>query len=154
MRLIKAALAVVFAAFLANCGGPDNPTVNLNFFNDSSLNLATKSRESGDNLVFKWEFIHPEDGNVDDDELTEVIYFEAPGGSDRFSALFNSGVNIPILYDRLCVCPSDTYTIIGGFIEATLVNEGEWRVVMAVDIQNGEGLVLPIQDEGNYTIGN
>ena len=66
MRLIKAALAVVFAAFLLNCGGGSDPEINRTFFNSSELNTQTKAIESGDNIVFKWEFVHATDGQCTD----------------------------------------------------------------------------------------
>ena len=151
MRLIKAALAVVFAAFLLNCGGGSDPEINRTFFNSSELNTQTKAIESGDNIVFKWEFVHATDG---DNALTEELYFEIPGGRTNFNFSFDNGANIPRVYDRICDCPTDSYTITNGFIDGGMVNEGEWRIAFSLSVQNNAGLFLPLQDEGSYSLGN
>lgn len=151
MRLIKAALAVVFATLLVNCGGSNSPEVSRTFTNNSVLNITTKASDSGDNIVFSWEFVHPTDG---DNALTEELYFEIPGDRTRFNFSFDAGASIPILYDRICDCPVDSYSVAAGFIDGALVNAGEWRIAFSLSIQNNAGLILPLQDEGSYSLGN
>lgn len=147
------------------CSEENDGQVKREFIVNSELNFVTNPHweeegiwapaiETGQNLVFRFTFVHPEEPNIADDELTEVFFFEVPKDSQKFeysSIDIGANTDIPAGYFRHCFCFFGSFNIKKATISAQRINEQEWQVAFDVVFENEHEEFL-IKDKGIYVL--
>lgn len=101
--------------------------------NASKLNVRAQAIrtyvtvESGDLSVFKMEYVSNDDPQIDDDELTEIVYFETDISSIDH---FNMDVNEANAYfGMICFCAiGPFFNFSGGTISGEKLLDGRWQI--------------------------
>ena len=107
----------------------------------------------GEQMVFKYNYNHPQDDNIADDELTEVFVFTIVEGQSSFE--FNTDdititPELTLAYARLCFCGfTENFQAIALSATGTRINSTKWEVKFDVTFKSGE-YEFSLSDEGVY----
>ena len=107
----------------------------------------------GEYIVFSYAFNHPQDDDIADDELTEIVAFTIPAGLTSFEFTSDDLANNPELtlgYARLCFCGNIAgYEPISFTAKGTKISKEKWEVKFDVTFENGE-YEYAVSDDGIY----
>jgi len=109
----------------------------------------------GENMVFRYTYVHEEDEDIADDELFEYFYLEIPKGSTSFT--YNStntdedGV-INAAYRRSCFCSFSEFSLQKAIISASKTNDNQWQISFDVIFKDENDQEYPLKDSGKYSI--
>ncbi|WP_421976757.1 hypothetical protein [Roseivirga seohaensis] len=109
----------------------------------------------GENLVFKYTYVHEEDENIADDELSEIFYLEMPKGLNSFTYnSTNEGENgaINVAYRKSCYCGFSEYTLEKAIVSASKTDDNHWQISFDVIFKDENGQEYPLKDSGKYTL--
>jgi len=100
---------------------------------DSDFFIATI--ESGDKLVFEYNFDSPSDPQIADSGFSETIIFEIQSDMEEFSLSNENLKNINAFYRAICFCPNtESVRITEGTISGQKLSSTSWRIQIDVKI--------------------
>ncbi|KYG81834.1 hypothetical protein EV198_2431 [Roseivirga ehrenbergii] len=148
---------------LFSCGNENPSQVYREFQKDRKLGFIAHHPSDpqipvvseGEHLVFKYTYVHEEDENIADDELSEIFYLEIPKGLSSFTYnSTNEGENgvINVAYRKSCYCGFSEYTLEKAIISASKINDYQWQISFDVIFKDDHNQESALKDVGRYTL--
>lgn len=161
---MKKLLAItLLVSILFSCGKVTPSRVYREFKEESKLDFIAHHPgdpqipvvSEGENLVFKYTYVHEEDEDIADDELFEYFYLEIPKGSTSFA--YNSthpeeNKVINVAYRRSCFCGLSEYTLEKAIISASKIKNNHWQISFDVIFKDENDQEYSLKDSGKYTL--
>ena len=93
---------ILFAVILNSCEEAEPADKDLFVYQDAQIQEEFPYLESGDNLVFKYYYVSPDDPQIADEEYTDEFFFEIvpDGNSFSFSSEDLALINLPFRYNQ------------------------------------------------------
>ncbi|RMG72183.1 MAG: hypothetical protein D6722_05845 [Bacteroidetes bacterium] len=95
--------------------------------------IGTPRVESGDKLVFTYQYAANDRPNIADDEYTEFIYFEIPADVSSFDYADASLASIKTVLYSICFCPLRVVRPEVGRIQGRESRDGSWEVEITLE---------------------
>ena len=159
MKYLKSFLLILIIAIASGCSNENEGSILREFFADKSLSTDLDDPyinfrvDEGENLLFRYTLIYPEEPDIADDEISDIFWFEIPAGETSFSYDLNEdNDSITTFFLRSCFCGPVDFTINAATITAKQINATEWRVLFEMEAQDNFDTVYPLRDEGVYTL--
>ena len=159
MKYLKGIFFLLLMAMASGCSGENEGAVLREFFSDRTLALTPDNPDinfrldDGENLVFRYSLIYPENPDISDDEISDVFWFEIPAGASSFSYnLSQDNTPATLFFQRVCFCGQVEYTFNSVNITATRLNAVEWQVEFDMEAQDNFNTVYPLRDVGIYEL--
>ena len=149
---------IVFSLFLFGCD-KDSDEEFYTFKTNSQIVLTEIDEDyylvnvdSGDNLVFIYEFVKDDDPDIADDEYAERIIFEIDKDLTSFSYTSEDISESKMYFNQFCFCPSiESIHIENGTLEGEKINNSKWRISLNVQFELYDNL-LERQIEGVFKL--
>ncbi len=146
---MKKHISLLYISFLIiACNNGDSPTENdqhfYRFFNNSALSIVQQeasymkfgSVDSGNKVVFQYEFIADDEVDIADDEYTETIMFEIDRKLTSFSYADDELLEINAILSSYCYCffpiTDEKDTAPTGIISGEKISDYEWDILIDV----------------------
>lgn len=148
---------------LFSCGNENPSQVYREFQTESKIEFISHHPgdpqvpviSEGENLVFKYTYVHEEDDDIADDELSEILYLEIPKGSTSFtynSSKVEENGMVSVAYHRSCFCGFSEYSMQKAIISASKINDNQWEISFDVTFKDEHDQVYSLKDSDKYNI--
>jgi hypothetical protein len=97
---------------------------------------------SGNDLVFRYTHTGPDCKNIADEEYTEHLVFQVPGGATSFEYRNDQLKNASCYFNRLCYCPLNTIAVSSGIIKGTKISATKWDVEINIDLTGSSNKII------------
>lgn len=140
-------LSLCSLLFVNSCSKKDNE-VNPNrgsktfiYYNNSKIDTtAGNTINSGNFTVFEYNYFHPDDPAIADDEVSDKIIFQIPATETSFSITNNEITNAVLKRWRYCFCFFiGPYPNIGGSISGVKHNN-TWLITGSIKASTTENI--------------
>ncbi len=153
-------LSLVILAFLtlASCDNTNDGSIERVYYENIELTSPEENpgayviTEQGNKTAIRFAYVHPDEENVSDDELTEFFWIEIPSGTTEFNINTGNDVQHPgveFYYIRSCFCYFEPYTFLRNDISGQKVAPNQWRISFDILAESG-GTEYEIKDTGTY----
>ena len=131
---------------LIGCSNDDSgESTNLRFFENSIVQIPMDDTDffvvtidSGDNLVFQYQFVVDSEPNIADSGFSETILFEIDPSLTEFSFSDNDLLTTNAFYRQICFCDNvESITIESGNISGIRRSSNSWQIDIDVEIDLG-----------------
>lgn len=148
-------LSLCTLLFVNSCSKKDNE-VNPNqgsktfiYYNNSKIDTtAGNTINSGNFTVFEYNYVHPDDPAIADDEVSDKIIFQIPATQTSFSIADNQITSAVFKRWRYCFCFFiGPYPNIGGNISGVKHNN-TWVITGSIKASTTENIDI----SGTYTL--
>ena len=134
-------LIVACSLFFFGCDSKDGDKEYFTFKTNSQIVLTELGEDyflanvdTGENLVFIYEFVKDDEPNIADDEYAERIIFEIDASVTSFSYTTENMSEIKMYFNQYCFCPSiESINVVNGTVEGERIDSSKWRI--SIDIQ-------------------
>lgn len=109
---------------------------------------------NGEKTVFRFQFRHPDEPNIADDELTEQFWIEVPADLSSFSidAPITEESNLETYYTRACYCYlPEGFDFTHLKVEAKREAYDRWSISFELKVEGTYG-DYELKDTGIYTL--
>ncbi len=143
-------LALLFLASITSCSDDDNLNPGRESFNlwvDSDIEFISNefgtnySIETGTHIVFQYVNVRPEDPDISDDEISDVVFFQIDSSLEEFTYTDQELEPILTHYFQGCFCQLEVTPIVTGTVSGEKVNDSLWNASIDVEFVRGERTV-------------
>ena len=142
-------LSLLILVVLSSCSSDDVEPYDISsyyFATESKITVTTEDTNtfanivSGENLVFKFEFIKADDPDIQDDEYSERLIFEIDPSLTEFTYNAEDILQAKAYFNQYCFCTNvGSIPITSGTIQGTRLGYDDWLVTINISFEiNGE----------------
>ena len=127
----------------------NNGSKTFTYYNNSKIDTAAGSTiNSGNFTVFEYNYVHPDNASIADDEISDKIIFQIPAGQTSFSLADDQITNAVFKRWRYCFCFFiGPYPNISGNISGVKQNNS-WLLSGTIKASSNENIDI----SGTYTL--
>lgn len=154
LKIIAVTCSIVIVTACSKNNNDKNTTINSGskthtYYNNSKIDTtAGNTINSGNFIVFEYNYVRPDDPAIADDEVSDKIIFQIPVGQTSFSLVDNQITNAVFKRWRYCFCFFiGPYANVGGNISG-IKNGNLWQISGIIKTSNNESIDI----SSTYTI--
>lgn len=157
MRMKKIIFFSMVLAVFAGCEKENAGEIKRQFYLNAELNPSDNQGvfplwTRGDQTIFRFSLIHPEERNIADDELTEHFWIEVPKEMSSFQIdePISGESEIEVYYTRACYCYiPEGYEFTKLIVSGKKVSNDQWNVSFEMRAEGSYG-TYELKDSGIY----
>ncbi len=156
----KVLLLSILSIIIASCDNSNDGSIERVYYENIELTSPEENpgayviTEQGNKTAIRFAYIHPDEENIADDELTEFFWIEIPSGTTEFNISTGNDVpqsGIEFYYVRSCFCYFEPYTFLRNDISGQKVSPTQWRISFDILAESG-GTEYELKDTGTYVL--
>lgn len=152
---------ILISFFTLSCEEGTNPgSVNRFFYLNSDASLPDPNDglylnwTDGNRIVFRYILDHPDDVDIQDDELTEIFWIEIPSGVTEFYQNLNTDADVETYYTRMCYCGFSSFQFTELEVSGEKLRNETWEVSFKMKAKaDSFDAEFTLQDTGVYYPG-
>lgn len=157
----KVLLLSILSIIIASCGNSNDGSIERFYYENVELTAPEDNSgayvvvENGSKTAIQFAFQHPDEENVSDDELTELLWIEIPATMTEFSITMGDDVSYPeieLFYVRSCFCYFEQpFTFLRKDITGQKISPNQWQVSFDIIVEFNESEYV-LKDSGTYVL--
>jgi len=151
---------VISLLIVASCDNTNPGSLERLYYENSELSAPEDDYgtwvlwEEGDKTAIRFAYVHPDEENIADDELTEFFWIELPSDVTEFNISTSNDLpqtEIEFYYVRACFCAFETFRFLRNDISGQKLSTNQWRVSFdIVVVTNNNNYEYHLSDSGIY----
>ncbi len=160
MNMKKLGLLIALLTVISACDNKSNGSIERVYFEGSELSPPEGDVgmyvdwEKGEKTAFRFVFNHPDNKNIQDDELSEIFWIEVPSDVSSFEIKTGDDLtqtDFEIYYVRACFCGWKAFNFNKYDVSGEKLSPNQWRISFDIKAESQEQ-EFELKDSGVYIL--